>query len=89
MKVAIVISDNIKQVVFTPETDSERQALKLITPNDNIDLAIKEGYVFNHGYSQTTFHGKFNECQGGFLRMYEDQESIMLILTPKKKEPQQ
>lgn len=87
MKVAIVISDDVKQIVFTPENDSERQALRMISPNDNIDLAIKEGKMFDYyaGDNTKPFHGNFSRCGGGWLRMYEDKESVMLILTPKEK----
>lgn len=41
MKTAIIIADGIKQVMFTPENDSEKQALKMITPQDNITVEIR------------------------------------------------
>ena len=38
MKTSIVFSEGTKQIIFTPENDDERQALKMITPDDNIKL---------------------------------------------------
>ena len=48
LKVAIIFSEGIKQINFTPENDDERQALHLITPNDDIQLAVKTGNVLPH-----------------------------------------
>ena len=69
--------------MFTPENDSEKQALKMITPDDNIELAIKEGSFHGHDISAASYH--VGMCQGGYLRAWEDKDSIMLVLTPKKK----
>ncbi len=86
MKTTIVLTDNIKQVIFTPENDSERQALKMIPPDDNIDLAIKEGSFYGSHLSRGAEAAriKVERCQGGYLRAYDDYESIILVLTPKK-----
>lgn len=83
MKCAIIIADGIKQIMFSPENDSEKQALKLITPDDDISIDIKEGTLYDrmppsaHGYS-------VQKCQGGYLRAYEQADSLMLVLRPKK-----
>jgi len=83
MKVAIIISDGVKQIMFTPENEQEKLALKLISPNDNIDLAVKQGSFYTDypkaaGYS-------VNMCQGGYLRAWTSEDSVMLVLTPKEK----
>lgn len=82
MKTAIVFADGIKQIVLTPENDDEKQALKLITPNDDISLAVKTG-TFIDKHAEKPFHAVINCCQGGYLRAFSDEESIMLVLTPK------
>lgn len=82
MKVAIIFSEGTKQINFTPENDDERQALKLITPNDDIRLAVKSGTFGEDRF--TPFTIGINKCQGGYLRAYDGGESIMLVLTPKK-----
>ena len=42
MKTSIIISDDITQVVFEPESESEKKALSLFDENSNIDIAIKK-----------------------------------------------
>lgn len=81
MKCSIVISEGIKQVMFTPETESEKQALSMLTGDDNIEVAIKKGQFTDkrerYGYDVA-------QCQGGYLRAWENEGSTMLVLTPKK-----
>lgn len=84
MKTAVVFSEGTKQIILTPENDEERFALKLITPNDNITLAIKSGSFCSE--KNAPFHIKINESKGGYLRAYQDEESIMLVLIPKTAE---
>ena len=80
MKTAIIISNGLKQIMFTPENDSEKMALKLITPDDNISIEVKHGRFTDKatatGYS-------ISECRGGYLRAWEDDNSVMLLLRPK------
>ena len=83
MKTAIIIADGIKQIMFTPENPSEKQALKMITPQDDISVEAKEGTLYSRspecakGYT-------VQKCQGDYLRAFEDENSLMLILKPKK-----
>ena len=84
MKTAIIFSEGIKQINFTPENDDEKQALKLITPSDDISLAVK---IAEFGSSHIRPLGiKINETRGGYLRVFEESESIMLVLSPKSKD---
>lgn len=83
MRTSIIFSDGIKQIVFTPENESEKFALKLITSDDNIELALKEG-SFQSPYDPKPFAASIDKCQGGYLRVFNSADSIMLVLTPKK-----
>jgi len=83
MKTTIIISDGVKQIMFTPENDSEKKALKLITPDDNIELAIKQG-SFHHENTNAAGYN-VSMCEGGYLRAWDSTDSIMLVLTPKAK----
>ncbi len=86
MKTAIIISDGVKQIMFTPENESEKQALKLITPQDDITVETKEGSLFdNHSTPKSAIGYTVSECKGGYLRAYEDTDSLMIVLRPKKK----
>lgn len=83
MKCAIIIACGIKQIMFTPENDEERMALKLITPMDEISMDVKEGTLYND--SPPSARGYvISKCAGGYLRAYEDVNSLMLVLRPKK-----
>lgn len=90
MKTAIIITDGVKQINFTPENDSERQALKMIAPDDNIELAVKSGSFFGStgslNHSNQPFSVDVNECHSGYLRAFNNEESIMLVLRPKKQQ---
>ena len=83
MKVAIIIADKIKQIMFTPENESEKMALKMITPQDDISVEPKTGTLYDNrpecakGYT-------VQESKGGSLRAYEDADSLMLVLKPKE-----
>lgn len=86
MKTAIIFSDGIKQIMFTPENDSEKQALQLITPDDNISLAIKEGNFYDADKNNKPFSADVQQCKGGYLRAFTDEKSIMIVLSPKSKQ---
>ena len=82
MKTAIVFSDGIKQIIFTPENEDEKLALKLITVNDDISLAVKQGSFGQQQYEP--YRHNVQMCQGDYLRVFSEQNSVMLVLTPKK-----
>lgn len=85
MKVAIIFTDGVKQINFTPENESEKQALKMITPDDNIELAVKTGSFIDSHNKPNPYSVEINMCRNGYLRAFSSEESIMLILTPKDK----
>lgn len=84
MKTAIIIACGIKQICLTPENEEERQALKMITADDDISLEIKEGSMYDQPPFSSVKNGYIIEkSQGGYLRGYTCSDSIMLVLTPK------
>lgn len=85
MKTAIIITDGAKQIMFTPETEMEKEALKLITAEDNIDVHIKRGGFHSKG---SVAGYSIDMCQGGYLRAWDSSDSVMLVLTPKKEQCQ-
>lgn len=82
MKTAILLADGVKQIMFTPETENEKEALKMITVDDDIHTVIKRGNFY--GESEEIFGVDIYECQGGYLRAEQNTESVMFVLTPKK-----
>lgn len=82
MKISIVIAEGEKQIMMTPETDHEKQALKFITPTDDIEIASQWGT-----YDNEVIHFSYNsaKCQGGYIRRFAEKDSLMFILSPKKK----
>ena len=88
MKCSVVLSDGVKRVMLTPESENEKMALSMIGVDDDITVERKEGNFFDsnrpQGYSVSM-------CQGGYLRAFESTESLMLVLRDKKpeQEPEQ
>lgn len=85
MKTTIIIQDNIKQVMFTPECESDKKALQMIQPSDQIELAIMQGNFISDP-SIKPLGLKSGMCLGGYLRAWADDDSIMLVMTPKIKQ---
>ena len=84
MKTAVIFADGVKQIIFTPENKDEKYALSLLTPNDDIELLIQNGSFGEERFKP--FTATVDPCQGGWLRLYLDNESRILVLKPKKKE---
>lgn len=85
MKCAIIISNDIKQIMFTPENDSEKMALKMITLDDDISLEAKQGTFYDRSPESAKGY-TIQKCNGDYLRAYEDENSLMLVLRRKQKE---
>ncbi len=81
MKTAILLADGVKQIMFTPENDNEKQALNMINHSDHVEVAIKKGSFWNG--DKERFGAAIYECQGGYLRAEERSDSVMFVLTPK------
>ena len=82
MKIAIVIVDGAKQVMLTPETEHERQALKIIAPSDTLKAVSMWG-----GFSDERKHVHYQiaKCQGGYYRAFETADSLMFVIEEEKK----
>lgn len=82
MKTAIVFADGIKQIIFTPENDDERAALRHFSSNDRVELAVKNGDFYARE-EKVPFRATVQMCHGGFLRAFSDRDSIMFVLSPR------
>jgi len=85
MKTAILIANGVKQIMLTPENDTEREALSYISPDDDIHTVIKKGDFYGKGEDEI-FGVDVYKCQGGWMRAENNRDSIMFVLTPKKKD---
>ncbi len=83
MKIAVLLLDGAKQVMLTPETEHEKQALKMIAPGDKLEAMAKWGT-----FRDKEHYGKsFDLCQGGYYREFANSESLMFVITtPETKE---
>jgi hypothetical protein len=82
MRISVLLTDGAKQVMLTPETDHEKQALKMIAPTDKIEAVSKWGR-YDHEPQHAGIH--VAECQGEYFREFSDGESLMFIIRPEKK----
>lgn len=65
MKTTFLIQDGIKQLVLTPESETEKAIFKMFP--DGAELSIKRGSFFN-------------KCEGGWVREFSDDDSLMLVM---------
>lgn len=71
MKTAIYIEDGVVQLVITPETDFEKNAVKSFTDKP-LETKI--------------FSGSFYDCRGGWVRQNNNDISLILKASEKKEE---
>ena len=79
MKISIVIVENAKQIMLTPETEHEKLCLKIINPKDELKVVSKWGGF----YSDDKYtHAKLQveKCKGGYLRAFSDEDSLMFLI---------
>jgi len=69
MKTAIYVEDGVKQIVLTPENDFEKEVVDDFQ-NENLTVRIISGSFYN--------------CNGGFVRHGQSDESIILRVENKK-----
>lgn len=77
MKISLVIAEGCKQVMFTPETKHEKEALKLIAPGETLVGTTKWGRFDgekDHSAEQVMM------CRGGYLRRFAEAESLMFVI---------
>jgi hypothetical protein len=85
MKISIVIAEGEKQIMMTPETEHERQALKFIAPEDKLTVACQWG-TFDDEPSH--FGYNTDKCKGGYYRRFAEKDSLMFVISEKKNHDQ-
>ena len=83
MKISIVIVEGAKQIMLTPETDHEKQALKFINPEDTLKVVSRWG-SFTNEYSHAQL--QVSKCEGEYLRAFSEKDSLMFLIEDKNKE---
>lgn len=84
MKASLVITDDIKQVVLTPETKTDKTILEAIKGKD-ISIHVGsfwDGSMYGERYKSSTLQ----ECQGGWVREFESKDSVILVIKDTKRE---
>jgi hypothetical protein len=77
MKISIVIIEGAKQIMLTPETEHEKQALKFINPEDTLKVVSRWG-SFTNEYEHAKL--KVDKCQGDYLMAFSDSDSLMFLI---------
>ena len=80
MKLSIVIVEGAKQIMLTPETEHEKQALKFINPEDTLKVVSRWG-SFTNEYSHAKL--QVEKCEGGYLRAFSEKDSLMFLIKDK------
>ena len=83
MKISIVIVEGAKQIMLTPETNHEKQALKFINPNDTLKIVSRWG-SFTNKYSHANL--QVDKCRGDYLRAFTEENSLMFLIEDKSGE---
>ncbi|MCK4891451.1 MAG: hypothetical protein KAS78_02165 [Candidatus Pacebacteria bacterium] len=83
MKISIVIVEGAKQIMLTPETDHEKQALKFINPENTLKVVSRWG-SFTNDYSHAQL--QVDKCRGGNLRAFSEEDSLMFLIEDKEEE---
>ena len=84
MKISVLLLENAKQIMLTPENDHEKSALKMIAPDDKIEAVSKWGTFTDR--ERQTFGYDIEQCRGGYYRGYPSDESLMFVISSPTKE---
>jgi len=86
MKISIVITEGAKQIMMTPETKVEKEALKFIAPDDELKVVSKYRIGWGSFGDDNSSHIKYQiaKCQGGYYRAFETEDSLMFVIEDKK-----
>ncbi|MCM8529026.1 MAG: hypothetical protein NE327_21060 [Lentisphaeraceae bacterium] len=72
MKSAIYIEDGLYQLVITPETEFEKNVVSTMQNKGLLKAEINRGY--------------FSECNGGYVRQFDKNQSIILTVRDEVQE---
>ena len=81
MKISIVIVEGAKQIMLTPETEHEKQCLRIINPNDKLEVVSRWG-SFTDNYSHANL--QVSGCKGEYLRAFSESDSLMFLIRDSK-----
>lgn len=84
MKISLVITDGYKQVMFTPENEHERNALRMIAPNDTL-VGVSKWGTFDDKARYA--NENIEMCKGGYLRRFAQEESLMFVIQENNNKP--
>lgn len=84
MKISILLVEGAKQIMLTPETEHEKTALKMISPEETIEAVVRRGSFSDE---KEVVGVSVEECKGGYYRGFKSSESLMFIIKPKAMEP--
>jgi hypothetical protein len=82
MKISVLLVEDAKQIMLTPENEHEKSALKMIAPGDAIEAVTKWGTFMDREPSHLGY--EVGMSQGGVYRAYADENSLMFIVSKKK-----
>ncbi len=71
MKSAIFINDKVTQFILTPEDDFEKRIIE--------ECGKKDCVV-------SIFHGNFANCNGGYIRQYNDEDNRQSLMIYVRRE---
>jgi hypothetical protein len=78
MKISIVFTEGAKQIMMTPETDHEKQALKYIAPDDELKVVSQKWGSFVEKREHVDY--QVAKCQGGYYRLFNSEDSLMFVI---------
>ena len=69
--------------MMTPETKTEKEALRYIAPDDELKVVSKMG---TFAYENKAIHVQYQVagCEAGYYRVFETKESLMFVIKDKK-----
>ena len=66
MKFAYYLTEGVEQFVLTPENDTERKLVDMLTSRDGVDVSILKG--------------QFYQCRGGWVRQGPGEDSALVVV---------
>lgn len=82
VKAALILGDGVRQICLQAESGAEEAILKMFTIDQDIQIAVKQGSIYDGGIP-SVLGAMVTEARGGYHRVYQQSNAVMLILTPK------
>ena len=82
MKAALVITEDVRQIVLTPENEIETKILSVMkgTEKQQMDLFVGSFYdATNYQYAPYK-SSVLQECEGGWIREYSSKDSLIIVV---------